>query len=83
MRYRANQVRRPVNAISDRLDHADEINLVASDSIATMGLAKAFGFFEVADVTVGPVYDGAQVVHDPHVIVRCLDARPPRRLRRC
>ncbi|WP_279604355.1 CoA transferase [Methylobacterium sp. J-070] len=55
---------------SDRLDHADAIDRVVGGFIATMDLAEALGFFEAAEVTVGPVYDAAQIVHDPHVIGR-------------
>ena len=55
---------------SDRLDHADTIDQVVGGFIATMDLAQALDFFEKAEVTVGPVYDAAQIVHDPHVIGR-------------
>ena len=55
---------------SDRLDHADAIDRVVGGFIATMDLAETLGFFEAAEVTVGPVYDAAQIVHDPHVIGR-------------
>ena len=34
-------------------------------------------FFEAADVTIGPIYDTAQIVEDPHVIERELIADYP------
>lgn len=55
---------------SDRLDNAEAIDQVVGGFIATMDLAEAIGFFETAEVTVGPVYDAAQIIHDPHVIGR-------------
>ncbi|GJE60370.1 CaiB/BaiF CoA transferase family protein [Methylobacterium trifolii] len=55
---------------SDRLDNADQVDAVVGAFIQAMDLDAAIRFFEAAEVTVGPVYDAAQIVHDPHVIGR-------------
>lgn len=55
---------------SDRLAHADEVDAIIGEFIGRMTLDEAVSFFEQAQVTVGPVYDAAQIVHDPHVIER-------------
>jgi crotonobetainyl-CoA:carnitine CoA-transferase CaiB-like acyl-CoA transferase len=55
---------------SDRLAHADEVDAIIGSFIREMTLAETIDYFEKAQVTVGPVYDAAQIIHDPHVLER-------------
>ena len=45
--------------------------------IAERTQAENVAFFEAAEVTIGPIYDTAQIVEDPHVIARELIADYP------
>jgi crotonobetainyl-CoA:carnitine CoA-transferase CaiB-like acyl-CoA transferase len=43
---------------------------IIGEFIAARTLAQNLAYFEIAEVTVGPVYDVAQLMHDRHVIER-------------
>jgi len=60
-RYRAN---------SDRVRNAAELDAIIGEFIGRMTLAENLDFFDRADVTVGPIYDIAQIIDDPHVKAR-------------
>jgi len=67
-RYRSN---------ADRLENAAELDAIIGAFIAQRTQAENVAFFEAADVTIGPIYDTAQIVEDPHVIERELIADYP------
>ncbi len=52
---------------ADRLDHVEEVDRIVGDVIGGRTLAENLAFFEVAQVTVGPVYDPAGFAGDAHV----------------
>lgn len=55
---------------ADRLRHADELDGIIGAFIATRTQRENVDFFEAAEVTIGPIYDTAQIMMDPHVIAR-------------
>jgi crotonobetainyl-CoA:carnitine CoA-transferase CaiB-like acyl-CoA transferase len=67
-RYRSN---------ADRLKNAAELDAIIGAFIAQRTQAENVAFFEAAEVTIGPIYDAAQIVEDPHVIERELIADYP------
>jgi len=62
---------------SERLRHADELDAIIGGFIAQRTQAENVEFFEKSEVTIGPVYDIAQIVEDPHVVERELIADYP------
>ena len=60
-RYRTN---------ADRIQHAGELDAIISEFVAKMTQAENVAFFEKAEVTIGPIYDIAQILEDPHFIER-------------
>jgi formyl-CoA transferase len=60
-RYKTNAV---------RVQHAAELDAIVGGFIGKMTLAENMAFFDKEEVTVGPIYDIAQFVQDPHVIAR-------------
>jgi len=62
---------------SARLAHADELDKIIGDFIAQRTQGENVAYFEKHEVTIGPVYDIAQIVEDPHVIERELLADYP------
>ena len=62
---------------ADRLRHADELDALIGAFIGARTQAENVTFFEAAEVTIGPIYDAAQLVDDPHVIARDLIADYP------
>ena len=62
---------------SERLRHAEELDAIIGAFIAKRTQAENVAFFERFQVTIGPVYDIAQIVEDPHVIARELVADYP------
>jgi len=60
-RYRTN---------ADRVQHADELDAIIGAFIGGRTLAENLEFFDRAEVTVGPIYDIAQIVDDPHIKAR-------------
>ncbi len=67
-RYRTNDV---------RVKHAGELDAIIGAFIAERTQAENVAFFEQAEVTIGPIYDIAQIVEDPHVLERELIADYP------
>jgi formyl-CoA transferase len=67
-RYRTN---------AQRVLHAAELDQIIGDFIRRRTQAENVAFFEAAEVTIGPIYDIAQIVQDPHVQERELVADYP------
>lgn len=57
---------------ADRLRHVDELDRIIGAFIAQRTQAENVAFFEAAEVTIGPIYDIAQILEDPHVQARSL-----------
>ena len=53
-----------------RVQHAAELDAIVGDFIGKMTLAENMAYFDKEEVTVGPIYDIAQFVQDPHVLAR-------------
>jgi formyl-CoA transferase len=60
-RYRTN---------ADRVQHAEELDEIIGAFIAAKTQAENVAFFEEREVTIGPIYDIAQILEDPHFIDR-------------
>jgi formyl-CoA transferase len=67
-RYRTN---------AERVKRAEELDAIIGAFIATRTQAENVAFFEQAEVTIGPIYDVAQIVEDPHILERELLADYP------
>jgi crotonobetainyl-CoA:carnitine CoA-transferase CaiB-like acyl-CoA transferase len=67
-RYRTN---------ADRVKHAAELDAIIGAFVATRTQADNVAYFEAAEVTIGPIYDTAQLIEDPHIIARELIADYP------
>jgi formyl-CoA transferase len=57
---------------ADRLKHPDELDEVIGGFIAQRTQAENVAFFEAAEVAVGPMYDIADILQDPHFRARRL-----------
>jgi formyl-CoA transferase len=62
---------------ADRVRNADALDAIIGAFIAERTQADNVAFFESAEVTIGPIYDTAQIMEDPHVIERELIADYP------
>lgn len=62
---------------AERVKHAEELDAVIGAFVAQRTQAENVAFFERAEVTIGPIYDIAQIMEDPHVIARELIADYP------
>ncbi len=60
-----------------RVKHAAELAAIIGPFIAQRTKAENVAFFEQAEVTIGPIYDVAQIVEDPHILERELLADYP------
>jgi crotonobetainyl-CoA:carnitine CoA-transferase CaiB-like acyl-CoA transferase len=60
-RYRTN---------AERVKNAAELDAIIGEFIGRMTLAENLEFFDRHEVTVGPIYDIAQIIEDPHVKAR-------------
>lgn len=60
-----------------RVRHAAELDAIIGDFVAQRTQAENVSFFEDAQVTIGPIYETAQLMDDPHVIDRELIADYP------
>ncbi len=60
-----------------RVQHAEELDAIIGDFIGRHTQAENVAFFEKAEVTVGPIYDVAQILEDPHFIQREIVADYP------
>ncbi|HUN67588.1 MAG TPA: CoA transferase [Burkholderiales bacterium] len=67
-RYRTN---------AGRVTHAEALDAIIGAFIAGRTQAENVAFFEQAEVTIGPIYDVAQIVEDPHILERELLADYP------
>ena len=67
-RYRTN---------ADRVQHRKELDAIIGAFISQRTQADNVRFFEVQDVTIGPIYDISQIIEDPHVLERELIADYP------
>jgi crotonobetainyl-CoA:carnitine CoA-transferase CaiB-like acyl-CoA transferase len=61
----------------DRVEHAEELDAIIGAFVAQRSQAENVAFFEKAEVTIGPIYDIAQILEDPHVVERELLADYP------
>jgi formyl-CoA transferase len=55
---------------ADRVKNAEELDAIIGAFIAERTQAENVAFFERAEVTIGPIYDTAQILEDPHFIER-------------
>jgi formyl-CoA transferase len=69
-RYRTN---------ADRVKNAADLDAIVGAFVAERTQAETVAFFEAAEVTIGPIYDIAQILDDPHFIERELVADYPDR----
>ena len=70
-----NDARYKTNA--ERVKRAEELDAIIGAFIAARTQAENVAFFEQAEVTIGPIYDVAQIVEDPHILERELLADYP------
>jgi formyl-CoA transferase len=61
----------------DRVANADALEAVIGAFIGERTQAENVAFFEQAEVTIGPIYDVAQLLEDPHALERELVADYP------
>jgi crotonobetainyl-CoA:carnitine CoA-transferase CaiB-like acyl-CoA transferase len=62
---------------ADRVKHAHELDEIIGTFVATRTQAENVAFFEKAEVTIGPIYDNAQILEDPHFADREIIAEYP------
>lgn len=62
---------------ASRLKNVEALDAIIGAFIAERTQAENVAFFEKAEVTIGPIYDTAQIMQDPHVIDRELIADYP------
>jgi crotonobetainyl-CoA:carnitine CoA-transferase CaiB-like acyl-CoA transferase len=55
---------------ADRVRNAEELDAIIGAFIAERTQAENVAYFEGAEVTIGPIYDTAQILEDPHFIER-------------
>ena len=55
---------------AERVKHAAELDAIIGEFVARKTQAENVAFFEAAEVTIGPIYDVAQILEDPHFIER-------------
>ena len=67
-RYRTN---------AERVKHAEALDAIIGAFIAQRTQAGNVEFFDKAEATIGPIYDVAQIVEDPHILERELLADYP------
>jgi formyl-CoA transferase len=53
-----------------RVRHAEELDAIIGEFVAGRTQAENVAFFEKAEVTIGPIYDVAQILEDPHFVER-------------
>jgi len=62
---------------AERVKHVEELDAIIGEFIAQKTQAENVAFFEVAEVTIGPIYDISQILQDPHFIDREVLANYP------
>ena len=55
---------------AERVKNAEELDAIIGEFVAARTQAENVAFFERAEVTIGPIYDIAQILEDPHFIDR-------------
>ncbi len=64
---------------SDRLDHVEELDAIIQEYVGRYTQAENLAYFRQCSVTIGPVYDIAQLVEDEHIVERDIMIRVPDR----
>ena len=59
-----------IGEYAGRVLHAEELDAIIGAFIAERTQAENVAYFEREEVTIGPIYDIAQIVEDPHVLER-------------
>lgn len=62
---------------AERVKYAHELDAIIGEFIGKMTLTENLAFFDQYEVTVGPVYNIAQFMQDPHVLAREIVAEYP------
>lgn len=62
---------------ADRVKNVETLDSIIGAFVASRTQAENIAHFERAEVTVGPIYDVAQILQDPHVLERGLIAEYP------
>lgn len=62
---------------ADRLKNVEALDALIGEFIGGMDQAELVALMEAAEVTVGPIYDIAQIMTDPHVVEREIIADYP------
>lgn len=60
-----------------RVNNAEALDEIIGAFIAQRTQAENVEFFDRAEVTIGPIYDISQIMHDPHIIERGIIADYP------
>ncbi len=55
---------------AERVRHRKELDTIIGAFVSARTQAENVRFFEAAEVTIGPIYDVSQILHDPHVLER-------------
>ncbi len=55
---------------AERVKHSAELDAIIGEFVGRMTQAETVAFFDKAEVTIGPIYDIAQILEDPHFIER-------------
>ncbi len=55
---------------AERVKHAEDLDRIIGEFVGTRSQAENVLFFEQAEVTIGPIYDIAQILEDPHFAAR-------------
>ena len=62
---------------ADRVKNAEALDALIGEFIAQRTQAENVAFFELAEVTIGPIYDTRQILEDPHFRARDILADYP------
>ena len=62
---------------AERVKNAEELDKIIGEFVAGRTQTENVAFFEKAEVTIGPIYDIAQILEDPHFIDREVLAEYP------
>lgn len=62
---------------SDRLNHVEELDSIIQDYVGRHTQAENLAYFRQCAVTIGPVYDIAQLIEDEHIVERDIMIKMP------
>lgn len=62
---------------SDRLNHVEELDRLIQEYVGRYTQAENLAYFRQCAVTIGPVYDIAQLIEDEHIVERDIMIRMP------